>query len=70
MSFCTVPEIFFMSAPWLRAMATYMLRSIAAVAFIVMDVVTPSRGISRKRTCMSASVSIATPTFPTSPWAR
>ena len=34
---------------------------------MVMDVVTFSRGMSSKRTSMSARVSMGTPTLPTSP---
>jgi hypothetical protein len=44
-----------------------MASRIAAVALIVMDVDTRSSGMSRKRRARSSTVSIATPTRPTSP---
>jgi hypothetical protein len=40
-----------------------------AVALIVMDVETRSRGMSRSSVSMSSRLLMATPTFPTSPWA-
>ncbi len=45
----------------------YIRSSRLAGALMVMDVVTRSMGSRRHRTFMSSSVSIATPTFPTSP---
>jgi hypothetical protein len=43
-----------------------MHRRIGAVALIVIEVLTRSRGILSNNTSMSARESIATPTFPTS----
>ena len=42
----------------------------AAVALMVMDVVTASSGMSWNSRRMSSIESMATPVFPTSPWAR
>ena len=55
-----------------RSSATtrYIANNVAAVALIVIDVETRSSGMSRSRVCMSSTVSIATPTRPTSPAAR
>jgi hypothetical protein len=39
------------------------------VALIVIDVETLSSGIPSKRSCMSSSVAMETPTLPASPWA-
>ena len=49
---------------------TYMARIIAAGALMVIDVVTWSSGMPANRSSMSASVSTATPSRPTSPSAR
>ena len=48
----------------------YIARSVAAVALMVIDVDTESSGIPSSSVCMSSTVSIATPTRPTSPTAR
>ena len=48
----------------------YIASSVAAVALIVIDVDTVSSGIPSSSACMSSTVSIATPTRPTSPSAR
>ena len=41
-----------------------------AVALIVIDVVTSSRGMPRRRRAMSSTESMATPVRPTSAWAN
>ena len=56
--------------PCFSATAMYMARRMAAGALMVMEVLTLSRGIPSKRISMSSSESMATPTLPTSPWAR
>ncbi len=70
MSFWIVPESFVRSMPRSSATTTYIASNVAAVALIVMDVETRSSGMPSRRTCMSSTVSIATPTRPTSPIAR
>ncbi len=67
MSFCSVPEIFFQSAPCFSATAKYIAQITAAGELMVIDVVTLASGILSKSTSMSASELIATPHFPTSP---
>ncbi len=67
MSFCTVPESFARGTPRSSPTTTYIARRIAAVALIVIEVETRSSGISRKSSARSSTVSIATPTRPTSP---
>src|SRR5713226_3144285 len=67
MSFWSVPEIFFQSAPCFSATAKYIAQMTAAGELIVIDVVTLARGILSKRTSMSARELIATPHLPTSP---
>ena len=42
----------------------------AAVALMVMDEVTSESGMPASSRCMSSTESMATPVFPTSPWAR
>ena len=69
-SFCAVPETFSRGTPCLSATATYIATRIGAGALIVMDVETLSRGMPSNTVSMSASESIATPTWPTSPAAR
>ena len=69
MSFCTVPVIFSGGHPCLSATSWYRSSSIAAVALMVIEVDTRSRGMSWSRISMSSSESIATPTLPTSPFA-
>ena len=70
MSFCVVPPIRASGTPWRFAVATYIASRIAAVALIVMDVVTASSGMSFISRPKSSSDEIETPTFPTSPRAR
>ena len=67
MSACTVPEIFFRSQPRCSARATYIASRIHAVGLIVSDTEIFSRSMSASSASMSASVSIATPSRPTSP---
>ena len=69
-SFWAVPETFSRGTPCLSATATYMATRIGAGALMVIDVETRSRGMPSKTVSMSASESIATPTWPTSPAAR
>ena len=66
-SFWIVPPISFLLTPCFSATAIYIARRIAAGGFMVMDVVTRSRGIPSKRISMSFRVSMATPHWPTSP---
>ena len=66
-SFCAVPEIFARGTPCLSATATYIATSTGAGALIVIDVETASSGMPSNMVSMSASESIATPTWPTSP---
>jgi hypothetical protein len=70
MSFCTVPPMASRRTPRSSATTMYIASSVEAVALIVIDVDTRSSGISSSRTCMSSTVSTATPTRPTSPSAR
>ena len=69
-SFCAVPETFSRGTPCLSATATYIATRIGAGALIVIDVETRSSGMPSNTVSMSASESIATPTWPTSPSAR
>lgn len=69
MSFCMVPESSVEGTPCFSPTAMYMASSTEAGALIVMEVETLSSGIWSKRISMSAKLSIATPTLPTSPWA-
>jgi hypothetical protein len=59
-----------MSAPFLRATATYNASRMEAVALMVIDVEILVRSIPSKRRSMSSTESMATPTLPTSPWAK
>jgi len=70
MSFCMVPPILSHDTPCWSARARYMARATEAVQLMVIDVVTRSSGMSRKRTSKSASVETDTPSRPTSPLAR
>src|SRR5437016_1556881 len=70
MSFWTVPRSTARGMPRASAVAMYRARRIAAVALIVMLVLTRSRGRPSRRIRMSSIVGIATPTRPTSPRAR
>ena len=70
MSFCTVPDSAARGIPRSSATTMYMASSVDAVALMVMLVDTWSRGIPSSSTCRSSTVSMATPTRPTSPRAR
>src|SRR5216683_2313642 len=61
MSFCSVPEIFFQSAPCFSATAKYMAQITAAGELMVIEVVTLPSGILSKSTSMSANELMATP---------
>src|SRR5881628_1504372 len=67
MSFWTVPRSDRRSMPRASPVATYRASRIAAVALIVMLVLTRSRGRPSRSVCISSRVEIATPTRPTSP---
>ena len=67
MSFCTVPVRRSRGTPCSSPTTTYIASRIAAVALIVIEVDTWSSGISRNSPARSSTVSIATPTRPTSP---
>jgi hypothetical protein len=67
MSFCVVPPIRSSATPCFFATATYIARRIAAVALMVIDVVTLSSGMPAKSCSRSSRLEIETPTFPTSP---
>ena len=67
MSACTVPERRFRSKPRDSASATYMARRIQAVGLIVIDTEIRSRSMPSKSAVTSSSVSMATPSRPTSP---
>ena len=67
MSFWSVPSRDSSGTPWRSATARYIASRTAAGALIVMEVETLPRGMSRKSASMSARVSIATPSRPTSP---
>ena len=56
--------------PCFSATTTYWASTTAAGAFTVIEVVTRSSGMPAKRSSMSASVSTATPSRPTSPSER
>ena len=64
MSFCSVPEIFFQSAPCFSATARYMAQMTAAGELMVIEVVTSASGIWSKSTSISASELMATPHLP------
>ncbi len=70
MSAWIVPPSRSAATPCRSATQTYCASTIAAGAFTVMDVVTWSSGMPANRSSMSASVSTATPSRPTSPSAR
>src|SRR5260370_505783 len=57
MSFWSVPEIFFQSAPCFSATARYIAQMTAAGELMVIEVVTFARGILSNSTSMSASLS-------------
>ena len=66
-SFCAVPVTTFAAWPCFSAATMYIATRIAAGALIVIEVEISSSGMSVKSISMSASESIATPTWPTSP---
>src|SRR2546425_485723 len=66
-SFWTVPRSTARGMPRASAVAMYRASRIAAVALIVMLVLTRSRGRPSRRIRMSSIIGIATPTRPTSP---
>ena len=70
MSFWIVPLSAPRAMPRSSATTMYMASSVAAVALMVIDVDTRSSGIASSSACMSSTLSIATPTRPTSPSAR
>ena len=70
MSVWIVPPSAASGIPRRRAMQAYIASTIAAGALTVIETVTSSSGMPAKRSSMSASVSIATPSRPTSPRAR
>ena len=67
MSFWVVPLTRSWGTPWRRAAATYNASRMAAVALMVIDVLTSPSGIPAKSVSMSARLEIGTPTRPTSP---
>ena len=67
MSFCSVPEIFFQSAPCFSATTRYIAHSTDAGELMVIETVVFSRSMPPKRISMSSSESMATPHLPTSP---
>ena len=67
MSFWIVPETRPQSAPCRSATARYIANSTGAGELIVIDVVIDARSIPSKSASMSASDTMLTPHFPTSP---
>ena len=67
MSACTVPESLSRSSPRFFASAMYIASRIQADGLIVIDTEMFSRSMPSNSASMSASVSIATPSRPTSP---
>ena len=70
MSFWIVPLNLSADTPCFSATAIYIAKRTAAGALIVIEVLTLSRGIPLNNISISFNESIATPTFPTSPWAN
>jgi len=66
-SFWTVPPSVPGGTPCSSPTTRYIARRMAAVALMVMDVVTRSSGIPSNTRARSSTVLIATPTRPTSP---
>src|SRR4030043_1434461 len=66
-SFWMVPFSLSGEIPCFSATAMYMAKSTVAGAFMVIEVLTLSRGIPLNNISISFKESIATPTFPTSP---
>src|SRR3989304_4763877 len=69
-SFCAVPAMRSCGTPCFCPTTAYIATSTDAGALIVIEVLTWSSGMPSNIVSMSASVSIATPPFPTSPSAR
>jgi hypothetical protein len=69
-SFWMVPRSFSGATPCSSPAIWYISSSRLAGALIVIEVETSSSGMPSNRTFMSSTVSIATPTLPTSPSAR
>ena len=69
-SFWTVPMTAAASRPWRSAATTYIATSTGAGALIVIEVLTALSGMPSKRSSMSRTESMATPTCPTSPRLR
>jgi len=67
MSFCAVPRSVARSYPRLRAMAKYIAMTGTAAPLTVRETEISSRSMPAKASSMSASVSTAMPTRPTSP---
>ena len=65
-----VPLILSAGTPCLLATAIYRHSRMEAVALMVMEVLTLSRGIPLNRASMSRRLLTGTPTLPTSPRAR
>src|SRR5215813_1459141 len=59
MSFCSVPDTFFHSAPCFSATTRYMAHNTEAGELIVMETVVFSRSMPLKRISMSSSESMA-----------
>jgi len=70
MSFWMVPFNAVDGTPWRLPTAMYRASRIDAVALMVIDVLTLSRGMPSNRVSMSSSDATDTPTLPTSPRAK
>ena len=69
-SFWVVALIWSGATPCFSATTMYIAASTGAGALMVIEVETSASGMPSKRVSMSASESMATPTWPTSPRAR
>ena len=67
MSFWSVPSRTARGTRWVSATAMYIANSTAAGELIVIEVETLSSGIPSNKLSMSSTVSMATPSRPTSP---
>ena len=70
MSFWIVPDSRSLPTSDCSPTATYIASIVAAGPLMVIDVDTDDRSMPANRSSMSASVSMATPALPTSPWAH
>jgi hypothetical protein len=70
MSFWIVPESLRRSKPRSSATTRYIAKRIQADGLIVIETLICSRSIPRNRSCMSSTLSTATPSRPTSPSLR